>query len=45
MSDVQAFLARVSKQLRDGVARVAREHAGDVLGAVEVETKGRNQVA
>jgi anaerobic selenocysteine-containing dehydrogenase len=30
--------ARVSKQLREGVARVAREHAGDVRGTVEVET-------
>jgi NADH-quinone oxidoreductase subunit G len=30
--------ARVNKQLREGVARVAREHAGDVRGTVEVET-------
>jgi NADH-quinone oxidoreductase subunit G len=31
--------ARVNKSLRDGVARMAREHAGDVLGNVEVEAK------
>jgi hypothetical protein len=29
----------VNKSLRDGVARMAREHAGDVLGNVEVEAK------
>jgi predicted molibdopterin-dependent oxidoreductase YjgC len=37
--------ARINKNLRTGVARVAREHAGDVLGPVEVESKSRSQVA
>jgi anaerobic selenocysteine-containing dehydrogenase len=32
--------ARVNKNLRAGVARVAREHAGSVLGTVEIARAG-----
>jgi NADH-quinone oxidoreductase subunit G len=37
--------ARVSKNLREGVARVAREFAGDVLGTVDVALNGGDHVA
>jgi hypothetical protein len=37
--------ARVDKNLKQGVARVAREFAGEVRGTVDVKSKGRNQVA
>jgi predicted molibdopterin-dependent oxidoreductase YjgC len=37
--------ARVNKSLGAGVARVAREFAGEVRGTVDVKSKGRNQVA
>ena len=37
--------ARVNRRLRTGVARVPTEFAGDVRGTVEIEAKGRNQVA
>src|SRR5207253_9775699 len=37
--------ARIDKNLKQGVARVAREFAGGVLGTVTIEPNGSDQVA